>query len=151
MVCMGNICRSPIAAAVLQDRVDRAALPVSVSSAGTGGWHVGGAADHRSVAALESAGYSIRHSARQFQSDWFESHDLIVAMDAQNRDDLLALRPTATVHLLRTWDPDGGGDVPDPYYGARGDFDAVVAMVERSCARLVDWLLASGLVSAPND
>ena len=144
MVCMGNICRSPIAEAVLQERFDRAGLKAIASSAGTGDWHVGEPADRRATAALQAGGYTLRHSARQFRVEWFDTHDLVVAMDRQNQRDLHDLRPDATVHLLREWDPVGPGDVPDPYYGDRADFESVVTMVERSCDALVQWMLSTG-------
>ena len=144
MVCLGNICRSPIAAAVLADRVQRAGLDVSVASAGTGGWHAGDNADPRARAALRARGYVVHHAAQQFTRDWFDRYDLVVAMDQHNVADLLRLRSDASVHLLREWDPEGSGDVPDPYYGGAEGFDEVVDMAERSCDGLVAWMQTTG-------
>ncbi len=148
MVCLGNICRSPIAEAVMAERVARAGLDVVVSSAGTGGWHVGDNADPRALAALRRGGYSLRHSARQFRPDWFDRHELIVAMDRSNQRDLAAMRPGAEVRLLRDWDSQGRGDVPDPYYGGDDAFAAVLEMAERSSEGLIEWLVTTGRVKA---
>ena len=139
-VCTGNICRSPSAEAVLRHLVDEAGLDVEVSSAGTGGWHVGDDADPRSLAALQRRGYALQHAARQFEEPWFDEHDLVVALDDSHRRDLLRLRPGAEVHLLREWDPAGPGDVPDPYYGGAQGFEEVLDMVERSCEGLLEEL-----------
>ena len=148
MVCLGNICRSPIAEAVLTDRIRSAGAAITVSSAGTGAWHVGHDADPRSLSVLRAAGYSVSHAARQFQEGWFDNHDLIIAMDHANQSELLAMRPGSTVHLLREWDPLGPGDVPDPYYGGPEEFAHVLAIVERSCDGLMDWLRSSGYLAA---
>ncbi len=141
-VCTGNICRSPTAEAVLRQQVHDAGLgdDIEVSSAGTGGWHVGEDADPRSLQTLRARGYDLRHSARQFAPDWFDRHDLVVALDASHQADLRALRPGVEVPLLRDWDPDGPGDVPDPYYGGQRGFENVLDLVERSCRGLLEEL-----------
>ena len=139
-VCTGNICRSPSAEAVLRHLVTAEGLPVEVGSAGTGGWHVGDDADPRTLKALRSRGYDLRHAARQFRPPWHDEHDLVVALDAGHRADLQRERPGAEVHLLRDWDPQGPGDVPDPYYGDAAAFEEVLDMVERSCEGLLEEL-----------
>ncbi|MCW2601108.1 MAG: ptpA3 [Frankiales bacterium] len=141
-VCTGNICRSPTAEAVLRHRVTEAGLAhaIHVSSAGTGGWHVGDDADPRSLRALGSRGYALRHRARQFRADWFDEHELVVALDSGHLEELRQLRPGAEVHLLREWDPKGPGDVPDPYYGDEEGFEQVLDIVERSCEGLLEEL-----------
>lgn len=141
-VCTGNICRSPTAEAVLRHQLAEAGLDdaVLVSSAGTGGWHVGEDADPRSLQALRSRGYDLQHTARQFEPHWFDDHDLVVALDRSHQRDLRALRPGAEVRLLREWDPEGPGDVPDPYYGGAQGFAEVLDMVERSCEQMVEDL-----------
>ncbi|MCW2586852.1 MAG: protein tyrosine phosphatase [Frankiales bacterium] len=141
-VCTGNICRSPTAEAVLRHQVEQAGLAdeVVVSSAGTGGWHIGDDADPRSLRALRARGYDLAHSARQFRPHWFDDHELVVALDAGHLEELRALRPGAEVRLLREWDPDGPGDVPDPYYGGVAGFEDVLDMVERSCEGLLEEL-----------
>ncbi len=141
-VCTGNICRSPTAEAVLRRLVSDEGLAeqVVVGSAGTGGWHVGDDADPRSLKALRARGYDLRHSARQFRADWFDEHELVVALDRSHQADLTRMRPGVDVRLLREWDPDGEGDVPDPYYGGSDGFEEVLDMVERSCEGMLEEL-----------
>ena len=145
VVCLGNICRSPMAQVVLTERVADAGLGdrVTVSSAGTGDWHVGDPMDHRAAATLTRAGYDAsRHRARQWAGD--DPADLVLAMDAQNHIDLIdGPEPdrTGRVRLFRDFDPvDPGSDVPDPYYGGDPGFEEVLAMVERTARSLVETL-----------
>jgi protein-tyrosine phosphatase len=149
-VCLGNICRSPIAAAVMRSLVLDAGLAheVQVESAGTAGYHEGEGADPRTVAALERHGYPSDHVARRFRAQDFDRIDLVLALDRQNHRDLRRLAPSpeaeARVHLLRSFDPGGPADldVPDPWYGGDADFDATVAMVLPACEGLLDHLRA---------
>lgn len=137
-VCLGNICRSPMAEAVLRRRIDEEGLAdqVSVESAGTAGWHAGGNADPRARATLSAHGYDLDHRARQFDREWFEGVDLILAMDQSNHDDLTALArrhgvQSSHVRLMRSFDPDADHpEVPDPYYGGDDGFVAVLRMLE---------------------
>ena len=153
-VCMGNICRSPMAAAVLQEELERAGLRhVTVASAGTGGWHVGDPADRRAQAALERKGYRTEHAAQQFRTEWFDEYDLIVAMDRDNVSELRRVAPTKghadTVRLMLEFHPDAESlDVPDPYYGAASDFDEVLEMIEVACGGLLQHLQAPAKSSA---
>ena len=125
-VCLGNICRSPMAAAVLA--AELADLDVDVDSVGTGGWHVGVAADPRAMAALERAGYQLDHTARQATAANLADSDLVHAMDSDNLAHLQAMGVDAV--LIRDIDPRSvGQDVPDPYYGGSSGFDEVVEMV----------------------
>lgn len=149
VVCLGNICRSPMGAAVLRREVEAAGLDgrVVVESAGTGGWHVGGPADPRAADALARNGYPTAHTARQFTSGDFARFDLVLAADRSNVDDLLEIAgrapdpagAAAKVHLLRDFDPDApeGAEVPDPYYGGEGGFDDVLAMLEAAAGGVV--------------
>jgi protein-tyrosine phosphatase len=141
-VCTGNICRSPAAEAVLRQMLYDEGLNdrVEVTSAGTGGWHVGEDADSRTLRSLRRRGYDLKHAARQFRPSWHDEHDLVVALDRGHVDDLVAARPDVRVPLLRDWDPEGTGDVPDPYYGGEAGFEQVLDIVERSCAGLVEEL-----------
>lgn len=142
MVCLGNICRSPMADVVLQAKLADAGLDdvVAVDSCGTGGWHVGDPMDHRAAATLTAAGYDpTRHRAQQFSDRWLGDHDLLLAMDEANLADVGGR--SDRVALLRDLDPDEpGAVVPDPYYGGDDGFREVLAMVERSCDALVDAL-----------
>ncbi len=151
MVCLGNICRSPMAAAVLRHKLAAAGLgdEVVVESAGTGDWHVGQGADKRARATLVAAGYDDGHRARQFVGRLFDDYDLVVAMDANNLRDLRRIAPAAEigdrVRMLRSYDPSATEDdldVPDPYYGADDGFQLVLAQVERACDGLVAELTA---------
>jgi protein-tyrosine phosphatase len=148
-VCMGNICRSPMAAAVLRHELEQAGLQhVVVSSAGTGGWHVGDPADRRTRSALQRRGYETDHVAQQFASDWFANDQLVVAMDRDNLRDLRRMAPTREhadgIRLMLQFDPDAESlDVPDPYYGAASDFDSVLDQIERACRGLVAHLQES--------
>lgn len=151
LVCLGNICRSPMAEAVLRARLSDAGLDgrVSVDSAGTGSWHVGEPADPRARAALRRRGYDgDAHRARQFGSSWFDSRDLVLALDHANLETLLRLAPTPEaaqrVRLLRAFDPfvtrPDDQAVPDPYYGTDADFDAGLDIIERAADGLVTAL-----------
>lgn len=146
VVCLGNICRSPMADVVLTERIADAGLAdrVSVSSSGTGGWHVGDPMDRRAAATLTAAGYDAsRHRARQWAANGAgEGFDLVLAMDAQNLADVLGSGAAADrVRLFRDHDPvDPGSDVPDPYYGGDSGFEEVLAMVERTTRSLVGSL-----------
>ncbi|KRC52935.1 MULTISPECIES: low molecular weight protein-tyrosine-phosphatase [unclassified Nocardioides] len=150
VVCLGNICRSPMADVVLQARVADAGLDdrVEVLSAGTGDWHAGDRMDRRAAALLTSEGYDAsRHRAQQVLPDWLDQHDLVLAMDQENLRDLRALGALAgagpqRLRLFRDFDPAGPGDVPDPYYGGDAGFRGVLDMVERTADALVAQLAA---------
>ena len=143
VVCLGNICRSPIAEVVLRDRLRTAGLGerVEVLSAGTGGWHVGGPMDERAAAVLTGRGYDAsRHRARQVDPEWLATVDLVLAMDEQNRRDLEPVVADGRLRMFRDFDPEAGADdrdVPDPYFGGDDGFDEVLALVERTADALV--------------
>lgn len=140
LVCLGNICRSPMADVVLQQRLAEAGLDhVTVASAGTGGWHVGDPMDRRAAATLTAHGYDpTRHRARQSDPEWLGGFDLVLAMDEDNLEALGGR--SERVRMFRDFDPAGPGDVPDPYYGGDDGFEEVLAMVERTTASLVRLL-----------
>jgi protein-tyrosine phosphatase len=148
LVCLGNICRSPTAQVVLEDRLAAAGLGdrVVVHSSGIGDWHVGQPMDERAAATLSKAGYDpSHHRARQYDVSSADAHDLLLAMDHENLADLGGR--SDRVMLFRDFDPEGpGADVPDPYYAGGDAFDEVLAIVERTAdtlaSRLAD-LLAS--------
>ena len=152
VVCLGNICRSPMAHVVLEDLVREAGLDdrVEVVSSGTGGWHVGDPMDRRAAAVLTAHGYDAsQHRARQFGRSWVEDCDLVLAMDSTNHADVLehAHDPDEwdRIRMFRDFDPratEGDRDVPDPYYGRDDGFEHVLAMVTRSAKGLVAELSA---------
>ncbi|MBG6238591.1 protein-tyrosine phosphatase [Mycetocola sp. CAN_C7] len=144
-VCAGNICRSPMAEVVFQSMVRQAGLSqyVETLSAGTGDWHVGEQADARTLTALARNGYDgAHHRAKQFNPEWFDSLDLIVALDSGHDRILRSWAPTETdrgkVALLLSFDRDQNhmADVPDPYYAGDEMFDRVLGMIERASRQL---------------
>src|SRR3954447_15555112 len=141
-----------MAEVVMRSLVDDSGLSgrIEVSSAGTGDWHVGDGADPRTVEVHSTRGYDgSRHSARQFAPDWFDRHDLVVAMDSRNLADLRRMAPADRrddIRLLRSYDVEAGDevdlDVPDPYYGGPDGFDDALTMVERACRGLLADVVA---------
>ena len=150
VVCLGNICRSPIAHVVLEKHVADAGLGerVSVISAGTADWHQGKPMDGRAAATLTSNGYDpTRHRARQIPPSWLAECDLVLAMDADNLADLRAMGSSTEQHervrLFRDFDPGASPRdrfVPDPYYGGPEGFELVLDMVVRTSEQLVTLL-----------
>jgi protein-tyrosine phosphatase len=149
LVCVGNICRSPIADVVVNAELRAAGLDdrVEVTSCGTGTWHIGEPMDTRASAVLTDAGYDAsRHRAQHFGPDWHD-HDLILVMDRANLADVLAELPPDRhdrVRMFRSYDPavetrglDDAPDLPDPFYGGTDGFDDVLAIVERTAGELV--------------
>ncbi len=134
MVCLGNICRSPTAEAVLRAKLERAGLAarVHVDSAGTGDWHVGEPPDARAQKHASKRGYELsRLRGRQVAERDFLEFDFILAMDRANLIDLHRVAPTgwmrAEVRLF------ADADVPDPYTGSPTDFERVLDQVELAC------------------
>jgi protein-tyrosine phosphatase len=123
---------------VLESRLAVAGLAdrVVVHSSGTGDWHVGQPMDPRAAHTLSRAGYDpSRHRARQYDATWPAEHDLVLAMDESNLDDLGGR--AERLGLFRDLDPAGAGEVPDPYYGGADGFDQVLEMIERTSDALV--------------
>lgn len=145
VVCLGNICRSPVADVVLNARIDDAGLAgrVVVESSGTGDWHMGDPMDRRAAATLTAEGYDpTAHRSRQFDAGRADEYDLVLAMDRQNLADLRALGvDPERLRLFRDFDPvPGDGQVPDPFYGSESSFADVLAMVERTAIELTEQL-----------
>ncbi|MCB0772992.1 MAG: low molecular weight phosphotyrosine protein phosphatase [Flavobacteriales bacterium] len=146
LVCLGNICRSPMAEGLLRDRAKRRGIQVRTDSAGTGDSHLGQAPDPRAQAEMRR--YSIDISdlrARQFVRADFERFDLLLAMDHHNLKDMLRQVPSEKLapkaKLMMDWSPDRPGtDVPDPWYGGPEGFGDVFAMLEKAVDALLDDL-----------
>lgn len=135
MVCLGNICRSPLAEGILASKLPKNFI---VDSAGTGSWHVGHSPDKRSIAVAQKNGLCIdNQKGRQFKTADFDEFDYIYVMDSSNYRDVIQLAKTPEhknkVHLiLNELFPDENVDVPDPYYGAVNGFDNVYQMLDEA-------------------
>lgn len=134
MVCLGNICRSPLAEGIMRHRTD---CNWVIDSAGTGNWHVGNRPDKRSIAIAEKYGIDISNqSARQFSVKDFDKFDLIFAMDSSNYSDILKLAQSeehrSKVKLIL-----GNGDVPDPYYGGEDGFEHVFQLLDEAILKFI--------------
>ncbi len=147
-VCMGNICRSPAAAAVFRRVVAHRGFAdrFRIESAGTIGYHEGDLADPRMRYAAAKRGYTLDSRARQVRPEDFERFDLIVAMDRENFQDLELMDPGPhcrhKIRLLCDFIPDCPyRDVPDPFYGIDADFEKVLDIVERAANGLLAFLL----------
>ena len=148
-VCLGNICRSPLAEGIFKDLVAKRGLQdrFDIDSAGTGGWHVGEPADARAAMVAESHGVKLESRARQVTAEDLERFDYVIAMDRDNLAELermaTGIDAAAEIRLLRAFDPAGEGEVPDPYYGGASGFETVYEIVSRSCEALLDRVLAT--------
>ena len=141
MVCLGNICRSPLAEGIMQHLVDEQRLDWQIDSAGTGGWHVGEGPDRRSVRTAKHHGIDIsKQQCRQFSKSDFRNFDHIYVMDKYNLKDVLAMAPDEKaahkVKLLL-----GNREVPDPYYD-EDMFEPVFELIEGGCKAIIKELTA---------
>ena len=144
-VCLGNICRSPLGEGIMLHFIAEKNLEklVQVDSAGTAGYHIGEAPDHRTIANAKKNGVDISSlRARKFTPDDFDAFDKIYVMDCENHKNVLALAKN-TAHknkvdyLLNVLHPDQNKHVPDPYYGNEKDFEAVFQLVYKACEKIV--------------
>lgn len=137
MVCLGNICRSPLAEGILASKLPKDRF--IVDSAGTGNYHVGKQPDHRSIAIAKQRGLDIScQRARQFSPDDYHRFDHIFVMDQSNYQEVLRLAPSEELkakvrYILDDLFPGENVDVPDPYYGHENGFASVYDMLEESC------------------
>ena len=146
MVCLGNICRSPLAEGILAAKLPQNKF--SVDSAGTGSWHIGQSPDERSIAVAKKNGLDISNQrGRQFSSADFDTFDYIFVMDNSNYENVIALAETneqkAKVTLIMNeLTPQQNQDVPDPYFGMHNGFDIVYAMLDEVCDVIAQKLIA---------
>jgi len=154
-VCLGNICRSPMAEAIFAHQVQQAGLSqqLQADSAGTANYHTGGRPDHRTLKILARHGIQTAHRARQVSRSDFQTFDYILAMDHHNLENLqrmqasLAQRPEgvkARLELMGAYELEQPvlREVPDPYYGELDDFEQVYQMLAPACARLLQEIQA---------
>jgi protein-tyrosine phosphatase len=138
-VCLGNICRSPLAEAIFRDKVNKAGLSemIEADSCGTSNYHIGGSPDPRTIANARLNGVSIDHCGRQLTSEDLLNFDYVLAMDNSNLKNIMKL-PRAIefidkISLMREYDPLAkGAEVPDPYFGGEEGFQDVFVMLDRT-------------------
>lgn len=145
MVCLGNICRSPLAEGILKSKLDPQKF--EVDSAGTGNWHVGEKPDHRSIEIAKNHQINLNNQrARHFNVKDFNEFDLIFVMDDKNYEDVLNLAPDSKsknkVHKIVSFDEQNNKEIPDPYYGNLSDFENVFQMLDRICNILANQLIS---------
>lgn len=143
MVCLGNICRSPLAEGILRSKLTDGFI---IDSAGTGGWHAGEQPDKRSIQTARERGIDISHQrARKFKKSDFDDFDCIYVMDNQNYKDVLA-QAESEHHknkvqlILDAIFPGERVDVPDPYYGGQDGFEKVFDMLDEACTVIATTL-----------
>ncbi|MEE9258988.1 MAG: low molecular weight protein-tyrosine-phosphatase [Nitrospinaceae bacterium] len=147
-VCLGNICRSPLAHGVFETLLAREGLDnvILSSSAGTSHWHVGQMADPRMRETAKRKGIVLKNRARQFQPKDFNQFDLVLAMDQSNFSRLEEMAPGKVpdhqLKLFRSFDPESNGemDVPDPYYGGERGFENIFQIIERTCPKILEFI-----------
>ncbi len=141
MVCLGNICRSPLAEGIMQQKIKEKKLLWEVDSSGTSGWHEGELPDSRSIEVAKAKGIDITNQrSRQFNAKDLESFDLILAMDSSNYSNILRLATSDAQKkkvklILNYLYPNENRGVPDPYY--EGGFEKVYLMLEKSCENII--------------
>ena len=144
MVCLGNICRSPIAEGILKHKTKN--LDVVVDSAGTASYHIGNLPDSRSIEIANKNGIDLTDQrARQFSEKDFDNFDKIYAMDTHNYANIISLARTQSDRekvdvILNELNPESYDSVPDPYYGDGNGFHIVYDMLDKACDRIVDKL-----------
>lgn len=144
-VCLGNICRSPAAAAAIRKAAEEVGMELEVDSAGIGSWNVGQAPHPDIVAAGARAGLQVAGRARKVTQGDFERHDVILAMDKSVLRHLMELAPSkqaqAKVRLFRTYDPESlEEEIPDPWGGPPEGYEATVTMVQSAARGLIQTL-----------
>ncbi|RFN60100.1 low molecular weight protein-tyrosine-phosphatase [Marixanthomonas ophiurae] len=142
MVCLGNICRSPLAEGLLKSKINTS--NIYVTSAGTGHWHVGEQPDPRSIAVAKKNNLDITNQqGRQFKTEDFKEFDYIFVMDNSNKENVLKLAKTEEDKqkvqlILEEIFPGENVDVPDPYYGGNSGFDKVYDMLNQACEKIAN-------------
>lgn len=147
MVCLGNICRSPLAEGILKSKIKKLGLKVLVESAGTSNYHAGDSADPRTIDVARKHGISlVTHTGRQFSIADFDRYDKIYTMDASNHQDVLRLARNEhdrqkVEMILNTSHPGKNMSVPDPYFGGSNGFEHVYRMLDEACDIIAENLI----------
>lgn len=149
-VCLGNICRSPAAENIMNHLIEQAGLGdrIVCDSAGTGGYHIGSPPDRRMSTAAQQQGIILKGRARQFQKSDFEEFDLILAMDLENYQNIIALDPRGhyrdKVRLMCSFcTRHAAREVPDPYYGGAEGFNKVIDLLLDACEGLLQHVTSN--------
>lgn len=149
-VCLGNICRSPMAEGLFLHLIKERGIEAyfEIDSAGTAGYHVGERPDKRMIATAQNHQVHLPSKARKFVSEDYNHFDFIIGMDGENISNMELIKPAnitkAKVFKMRDFDPiDKGGDVPDPYYGGQGGFEEVYQMLYRCNEAFIQYLEAN--------
>ena len=148
-VCLGNICRSPLAEGIFKRKVEDAGLKklIASDSAGTSGWHINDPPDRRSSDIARRNGIRLDHYGRQISAKDFDQFDYIIAMDSDNYDDILRLKEKhgngkAEILIMREFDgQQSGSDVPDPYYGGPNGFQLVYDLLDESLSNFLEKII----------
>jgi protein-tyrosine phosphatase len=145
-VCLGNICRSPLAEAIFKHKINERGLEAKVyaDSCGTSNYHIGDQPDARTIANAIKNGVKIDHCGRQLCADDFNKFDYIMAMDRSNYNNILRLPESgqfaSKVKMMRDFDPVSPGEVPDPYYGGEKGFQEVFDILNRTMDNFINHL-----------
>ena len=146
MVCLGNICRSPLAQGILEHKAKINNTKIIVDSAGTGSWHIGSSPDIRSIETAKNHNIDISNQkARQFSTNDFNEFDKILVMDTSNLTNILRLcsnkKDEKKVQLiLKYTNPNSQESVPDPYYGGEDGFEKVYQLLNEACDKIINTL-----------
>ncbi|EIM92144.1 phosphotyrosine protein phosphatase [Stereum hirsutum FP-91666 SS1] len=143
VVCLGNICRSPIGEAVLRQVASERGVDIEVDSAGTGAYHVGEEPDERSIATCEKHGVPISHAARQVKASDFDKFTHILAADESNLRNLERIRPRNSTADLKLWGSYASGNKPiaDPYYGGINGFETTFVQCQKLSHAFLDAIV----------
>ena len=150
-VCLGNICRSPLAEAILNHKVRERNLDrqIQSDSCGTSNYHIGKAPDHRSISCAKGRGILIDHAGRQIIPGDFEEFDYIIVMDQSNLKNVRSLmersgRSHSHLYLMREFQPNAAHtEVPDPYFGDEAGFEEVYDMLDESIDHLLEKIISN--------
>ena len=144
MVCLGNICRSPLAQGILEKKSKEINTNIHVDSAGTSGWHIGATPDLRSINVAKKYKIDISHQqARKFTTYDFKKFDKIYVMDIDNYKNLIRLCSNENECnkielILKKIDPENNPSVPDPYYGVEDGFEKIYTLLEKACSKIIN-------------